>query len=98
MARGTLPDGAYHWLHAKQVYAAIGRVLALYRPGGCHGCRRRRRDGNTHKTQLLASVYRTFLLTKLSYFVTRKGPPTQLIEATSFVKIKVDMRVARELS
>ena len=28
---------------------------------------------NTHKTQLLASVYRTFLLAKLSNFVTRKG-------------------------
>ncbi len=53
---------------------------------------------NTHKTQLLASVYCTFLLAKLSNFVTRKGPPTQLIEATSFAKIKVDMRVARELS
>jgi hypothetical protein len=29
---------------------------------------------------------------------TQKGPPTQLIDATSFVKIKVNRRVARELS
>jgi hypothetical protein len=32
-----------------------------------------------HKTQLLASVYRTFLLAKLFYFVTRKGPSTHVI-------------------
>jgi len=39
-----------------------------------------------HKTQLLASVYRTFLLAKLSNFVTRKRPSTHVINATSFVK------------
>jgi hypothetical protein len=39
-----------------------------------------------HKTQLLASVYRTFLLAKLLIFVTRKGPSTHVIDATSFVK------------
>jgi hypothetical protein len=38
-----------------------------------------------HKTQLLASVYRTFYLAKLLIFVTRKGPNTHVIDATSFV-------------
>jgi hypothetical protein len=40
-----------------------------------------------HKTQLLASVYRTFYLAKLLIFVTRKGPSTHVIDATSFVKM-----------
>ena len=40
-----------------------------------------------HKTQLLASVYRTFLLAKLSNFVTRMGPSTHVINATSFVYV-----------
>ncbi len=39
-----------------------------------------------HKTQLLASVYRTFYLAKLLIFVTRKGPSTHVIDVTSFVK------------
>jgi hypothetical protein len=39
-----------------------------------------------HKTQLLAIVYRTFLLAKLSNFVTQKGPSTHVINATRFVK------------
>jgi len=56
MARGTSTDGAYQWLHAKPLYAAIGCVLAPYQPGGRHGHRRRRRVENTHKTQLLASI------------------------------------------
>jgi hypothetical protein len=38
-----------------------------------------------HKTQLLASVYRTFLLAKLSC-VTRNGPFTHVNDATSFVE------------
>ena len=63
-ARGTPPDGAHRWLHAKPLDAAIGRVLAPYRPGGRHGHRRRRRVKTQHKTQLLASVYRTFYLAK----------------------------------
>ncbi len=40
-----------------------------------------------HKTQLLASVYCTFYLAKLLIFVTRKGPSTHVIDATSFVKM-----------
>jgi hypothetical protein len=39
-----------------------------------------------HKTQLLASVYRTFYLAKVVTFETRKGPSTHVIDATSFVK------------
>ncbi len=65
--------------------AAIGRVLAPYRTGGCHGHRRRRRVQNTNKTQFLARDYRTFLLAKLYISVTRKGPSTHVIDATSFV-------------
>jgi hypothetical protein len=40
-----------------------------------------------HKTQLLASVYRTFLLAKVVTFETRKGPSTHVIDATSFFKM-----------
>jgi hypothetical protein len=35
--RGTLPDGAHLWLHAKPLDAAIGQVPAPYCPGGRHG-------------------------------------------------------------
>jgi hypothetical protein len=42
---------------------------------------------NTNKTQLLASNYGTNLsLINRAIFVTRKGPSTQHIESTSFVK------------
>ena len=40
---------------------------------------------STNKTQLLASNYCTFLLAELKIFVTRKGPSTHIIDATSFV-------------
>jgi hypothetical protein len=40
-----------------------------------------------HKTQLLASIYRTFLLVKVVIFVTQKGPPTHVIDATSAVQM-----------
>jgi hypothetical protein len=39
-----------------------------------------------HKTQLLASIYRTFYLAKVVTFETRNGPSTHVIDATSFVK------------
>ncbi len=86
-ARGTPPDGAYRWLHAKplDLDATIGCVLAPYRPGGRHGHRRCCHVQNTNKTQLLAHDYRTFLLAELSIFVTRKGPSTQVINATNLV-------------
>jgi hypothetical protein len=71
-ARGTSPDGAYRWLHAKPLNAATGQVLASYRPGGRHG-RRHRSMKTQHTTQLLASDYRTFLLTKVVIFITRNG-------------------------
>ncbi len=79
------PEKAYRWLHAKPLDAAIGRVLAPYRPSGRHGHHRLRRVQNANKTQLLASDYRTFLLAKLYTFVTRKGPSIHVINATSFV-------------
>ena len=79
----TMPPGryvarhvtrAYWWRHAKPLDTAIGLVLTLYRPGRCHGRRRCRRVQNTHKTQLLASHYQTFLIAELSIFVTQKDP------------------------
>jgi hypothetical protein len=85
MARGTSTDGAYRWLYAKPLDSAIGRVLTPYRPGGRHG-HRHRRWSKHHKTQLLASVYLTFLLAKVVTFETRNGPSTHVIDATSFVK------------
>ena len=68
-AQGTSPDGAYWWLHAKSLDAAIGCVLAQYWPSGRHGHHHRRRVQNTNKTQLLASNYDTFLLAELSIFI-----------------------------
>ena len=46
----------------------------------------------------VASEYGTFLLVIRMNLVIRNGPSTYVIEKTSFVKIKVDTRVARELS
>jgi hypothetical protein len=46
----------------------------------------------------LASKYGTFLLVIRINLVIRNGPSTDVIEKTSFVKTKVDTRVARELS
>ena len=40
---------------------------------------------STNKTQLLARNYCTCLLAELNIFVTRKGPSTHVIDATSFV-------------
>ncbi len=57
-----------------------------------------------HNTQLtfIASDHRTFLLTKLrrkaSTKKARNGPPTQLMEATSFVKIATDSKEAEDKS
>jgi hypothetical protein len=46
----------------------------------------------------LASDYGTFLLVIRMNLVIQNGPSTYVIKKTSFVKIKVDTRVARELS
>ena len=46
----------------------------------------------------LASDYGTFLLVIRMNLVIRNRPSTYVIEKTSFVKIKKDTRVARELS
>ena len=55
--------------------------------------------GRKHNTQLLlASDYRTFLLTKLrrkaSAKKARNGPSTDVIDYTSFVKIAIDSKKA----
>ena len=42
-----MTDRAFRWLHSKPLNAATGRVLAPYRPGGCHGHRHRRSNENT---------------------------------------------------
>jgi len=36
---GRIPNGAHPGLHSKLLDAAIGRVPALYHPGGHHGQR-----------------------------------------------------------
>ncbi len=41
----------------------------------------------TKKTSLLASNYDTFYLDKVVIFVTQNKPPTQVIDATSGVKM-----------
>ena len=81
--QGTSTDGAYWWLHAKPLNSAIGRVLAPYRPGGCHG--HRRRGWSKHNTK--HNFYRTFYLAKVVPFDTRNEPSTHVIDATSFVKM-----------
>jgi hypothetical protein len=53
---------------------------------------------NTQNQLFLASAYLTFLLATGENFIPQNGPSTQLIKATSFVKIKVNMLVARELN
>ncbi len=53
--RGTSPDGAHPWLHAKPLDAAIGQVPMRYCPDGRHGRRFRMKQKNTNKTQLLPS-------------------------------------------
>ncbi len=54
--RGASPEGAYWWLHAKPLDAAIRLVLAQYWPGGRHGHRCRRCVQNTNKTQLQLAI------------------------------------------
>ena len=54
--------------------------------------------GVSRWSYFLASEYGTFLLVIRMNLVIRNGPSTYVIEKTSFVKIKVDTRVARELS
>jgi hypothetical protein len=53
--RGTLPDGAHLWLHAKPLDATMGRVPTPYCPGGRHDQRFQMKQKNTNKTQLLPS-------------------------------------------
>jgi hypothetical protein len=54
--------------------------------------------GISRWSYILASKYGTFLLVIRMNLVIRNGPPTDVIKNSSFVKIKVDTFVARELS
>jgi hypothetical protein len=54
--------------------------------------------GILRRSYFLASDYSTFLLVIHMNLVIKNGPSTYVIEKTSFVKIKVDTRAARELS
>ncbi len=51
-----------------------------------------------HKTQLLASVYHTFLLVKVVIFLIRKGKSKNVIDATSAVQMWNATIVADNLS
>ena len=61
--RGTSPDGAYWWLHAKPLDAAIERMLAPYWPVGHHGHHHHCHVKTQSTEVILASNYCTFLLT-----------------------------------
>jgi hypothetical protein len=54
--------------------------------------------GVSRWSYFLASEYGTFLLVIHMNLVIQNGPSTYVIEKTSFINIKVDTRVARELS
>jgi hypothetical protein len=94
----TKPPGRYGARHATQWSTSVASCEATR----CHhwACARaisaRRTPWsslslscqNTNKTQLLASDYHTFYLAELNIFVTRKGPSTHVIDATSFVTMR----------
>jgi hypothetical protein len=69
--------------------AAIGRLFAPYRPGGRHGHRFRRKKSSCGVAKLLF---------KASVQTARNGPSTQLIEATSCIKMSNTMIKAKEHS
>jgi hypothetical protein len=54
--------------------------------------------GISRWSYFLASEYGTFLLVIRMNLVIQNGLSTNVIKKTSFIKIKVDTRVARELS
>ena len=93
----TMPSGKYGASHIAQKSVSVASceapkrrhrasaraVLARRTPWSSSSSSRRK-----HKTQLLlASAYRTFLLVIRENFIPQNGPSTQLINATSFVKI-----------
>ena len=86
--QGESPGGAHSGLHWMLLDAATGPVPALYRPGGRHGHLNRQKTQNTNKTQFLASNYGTNQsLVVYESFTPRNGSSTQLINATSCVKL-----------
>ncbi len=66
---GDCDDHANGAIHEATNMLHWAMCLMPYRPGGRHGHRRRRRDKNTTHNYLLASNYRTFLLTKVVIFI-----------------------------
>jgi hypothetical protein len=92
----TMPPGRYGARHIDRWSVSVASCEATkFRHRACARAVSARRTPwsspsplvkTQHKTQLLASVYRTFLLAKLLIFITRKGPSTHVIDATSFIK------------
>ena len=75
----------FHWM---LLDAATGPVPALYCPGGRQGHRNWWKTQNTNKTQFLASNYgANQSLIVYESFTPHNGPSTQLINATSCVKL-----------
>ncbi len=70
--RSASPNGAYPWLHAKPLDAAIRWVPVLYCPGGCHGWRFQMKQKNTTKTQLLPSFLTVDQCKKTKQFLDPK--------------------------
>ena len=74
----------HHWASTHVVLARqtprSSSSSSLSEPGRHKGRRRRRHRVKTQrKTMVLPNNYRTFLLVVCENFITRRGPPTQLI-------------------
>ncbi len=88
MMRGALPDEAHPGLYLKPLDAAIGRVPAPYYPSGRHGQQICWKHTKPNKKLFLASDYGTHRsLVVHENVIPQKRPSTQLINATSCVKM-----------
>ena len=85
--RGGSPNGAHLGLHSKPLDAAIGRVLASHRRSGRHGQRFWSKTQNTKKNYFKLAKLRYSEAKTSENFGTLNRPSTQLIDATSFVKM-----------
>jgi hypothetical protein len=72
-----------HWASTHVVSARqtpwLSSLSSSSEPGRRKGRRRRHRVKTQRKTMVLPNNYRTFLLVVCVPFITRRGPPTQLI-------------------
>jgi hypothetical protein len=75
---------AHPGLHYKPLDAVIGRVLALYCRGGCHGRQLKSKTHNTTKKLFLTTEAKSN-----ENFAPQNRPFTQLIDATSFVQCEM---------